>query len=67
MRTNKRRLHTLETVIKPPPISALSADERAVLMTLRFQRRKCQRWPVARNYRRIAAANHGQVRPPSMP
>lgn len=38
MRTNKRRLHSLETAIRPPTVQELSTDERAVLLMLAFQR-----------------------------
>jgi hypothetical protein len=37
--TNKRRLHKLESVIRPPAVQELSADERAVLTMLAFTRR----------------------------
>lgn len=44
MRTNKRRLHKLETVIRPPAVQELSADERAVLTMLVYTRRVLPAW-----------------------
>lgn len=42
--SRKRRLHSLETVIKPPSEQDLSWDARAVLITLRFQRQILPDW-----------------------
>lgn len=39
MRTNKRRLHRLETAIRPPDVQELSADEKAVRTMLIYTRR----------------------------
>lgn len=41
---NNRRLHSLETAIRPPAAEELSADERAVLAMLILQRRLLPDW-----------------------